>query len=260
MASSSALRLATASVPASAPSRRSDSGIRASRVTCTWYTGMPSALMRSMRTRCTTSTATTTTVGRRAEQLLEIERLRITDDRYAARLRRARRCARWCRPGSAPAPAAYNIAVVPGASDTMRHGAAPSVIVIARVVAHLPHEFVGAHGPRALPAGQRGPARLARSDSPRRVMRPDADVRGAAGATGARGARDARFQAIARASRRDADGARPRRRAPAARAGAGAPGMSFHALTAKAMTTMAATSICCAMACDLTPRPRRRDR
>ena len=213
--------------------------------------------MRSMRTRCTTSTATTTTVGRSASNCSKSSVSASPTTGTEAASAGSLLCAmvptrQW------PAPAANSIAVVPGASDTMRqlsrrHGRPLRRCRRARCAGRRR----GGRPARSssAPSGARRSARIHRGGDARRrslaaqPSQPDA-----------RGARDARLQRARHASARaagrraaqasSASSARSRRRA----------GMSFQTLNSSAPVTMTATRISCSIDANSTPRPRRRGR
>ena len=198
-----------------------------------------------MRTRCTTSTATTTTVGRRASSCSKSS-VSASPTTGRLRPRRVRCCARWFRRGSVPAPAAYSMAVVPGASDTMRQRRGAERDRIAGVVAHLARSVGGARWHRdAATQWRQAPRWKTGCISPRRLMRPRCrrwrrnrrnprPRRARFAASSVRSRQPAR-PAWRAAQPSSASSARRRRRA----------GMSFHTLAANAMATMAATRICC---------------
>ena len=139
-----------------------------------------------------------------------------------ARLRRARRCARSCRPGSARRPR-HTTSRWCRAPATRCGTGRGSTVIASPASSRTVRVCVRARG-RGAPnePGAASASAVRKACFTAAVVRPCADVRGAAGATGARGARDARLQRTLAPVARGVGGARPSRRAPAARANAGA--------------------------------------
>ena len=129
--------------------------------------------------------------GPQRQQLLEIEGFRVADDGIAPR-RRVRCCAQSCRRGNVRRPRRTTSRWCP--APAKRYGRAGARRDRRRCRrARCAWRRRGRHRGTASQAAAIG-QRRAQGASPRRVMRPCADVRGAAGATAARGSRDARLQ------------------------------------------------------------------